>query len=98
MRLYGALFFHDNLILITITATTNSPTQAALADEAKDFHKTLGQVMNYVPAHHFAAQWSGEMNARLDKLKESEDYPRYYFYVALCNWKAELLLLTGTTH
>ena len=67
--------FDGNPRLTTITAY--SPTEAALAEEAEDFHNTLRQAMNDVPAHHLLITL-GDMNARLGK--ESEDDPCWYFH------------------
>lgn len=57
--------------------TVYSPTEAAPAEEAEDFHNTLRQAMNDVPAHHLLMTF-GDMNARLGK--ENDDDPRWYFH------------------
>ena len=67
--------FDGNPRLTTITAY--SPTEAAPAEEAEDFHNILRQAMNDVPAHHLLMTF-GDMNARLGK--ESEDDTRWYFH------------------
>ena len=77
--------FNGNPRLTTITAY--SPTEAAPVEEAEDFHNTLRQAMNDVPAHHLLLT-EGDMNARLGK--ESEDDPRWYFHTRT-NRNGELL-------
>ena len=67
--------------------TAYSPTEAAPVEEAEDFHNTLRQAMNDVPAHHLLLT-EGDMNARLGK--ESEDDPRRYFHTRT-NRNGELL-------
>ena len=79
IKQYGSrvltISFDGNPRLTTITAY--SPTEAAPAEEAEDFHNTLRQAMNDVPAHHLLMTL-GDMNARLGK--ESEDDPCWYFH------------------
>ena len=77
--------FNGNPRLTTVTAY--SPTEAAPAEEAEDFHNTLRQAMADVPAHHLLIT-NGDMNARLGK--ESDDDPRWYFH-SCTNRNGELL-------
>ena len=77
--------FNGNPRLTTITAY--SPTEAAPAEEAEDFHNTLRQAMADVPAHHLLIT-KGDMNARLGK--ESDDDPSWYFH-SRTNRNGELL-------
>ena len=77
--------FNGNPRLTTITAY--SPTEAAQVEVAEDFHNTLRQAMNDVPAHHLLMTL-GDLNARLGK--ESEEDPRWYFHTRT-NRNGELL-------
>ena len=77
--------FNGNPRLTTITAY--SPTEAALVEEAEDFHNTLRQAINDVPAHHLLIT-EGDMNTRLGR--ESEEDSRWYFHTRT-NRNGELL-------
>ena len=89
IKSYGSrvltISYNGNPRLTTITAY--SPTEAAPAEEAEDFHNTLRQAMADVPAHHLLIT-TGDMNARLGK--ESQDDPRWYFHTRT-NRNGELL-------
>ncbi|KAL5258249.1 hypothetical protein ACHWQZ_G013025 [Mnemiopsis leidyi] len=67
--------FNGNPRLTAITAY--SPTEAASAEEAEDFHNTLRQAIADVPAHHLLLVL-GDMNARLGQ--ESAGDRRWYFH------------------
>ncbi len=89
IKSYGSrvltISFNGNPRLTTITAY--SPTEAALTEEAEDFHNTLRQAMSDVPAHHLLIT-TGDMNARIGK--NNEDDPRWYFHTRT-NRNGELL-------